>query len=99
MTDTKHLPMYAPGIRGCRDVNCVLRDNSTGMVTNGGCRCEVYLRRTEEGRGALRTMRYLRHKVTQAEGARDALRESAKMFRLNDDPGEMLSSSNSMSCS
>lgn len=68
------------------DIQKIL-EKHTAWLDGNGCRCEADLRRTETGRGALATMRYLRHKIRQAEGARAALRESAKMFRLNDETG------------
>jgi len=55
--------LYYPGLEGCADGGCIFRDNSKGMVTNGGCRCESELRRHPNGFNAIRTIHYLRNQL------------------------------------
>lgn len=57
------MDLYAPGITGCSDHNCIFQNNSKGMHTNGGCNCEKELMRTTNGRKAARTIRYLREQM------------------------------------
>ena len=58
--------LYRPGIEGCSDHNCIFQDNSRGMHTNGGCRCEKDLLRQSQGRNAASTIRYLRYQLKKS---------------------------------
>ena len=79
--------MYAPNLSGCSDHNCLFQRKDSGIGTNGGCRCEKALMRSEEGRNAVKTIRYLRKRLAKqiavSGGAKTTLREAAKQLRLN----------------
>lgn len=52
---------YVPDMYGCSDGGCIFHYKAPGtMVTNGGCSCERELNRSEEGRKAVRLIRYMR---------------------------------------
>lgn len=57
--------MYVPDMAGCCDGGCIFKDNSRGMHTNGGCNCERELCRTEHGRKAIHTIRFLRNMLRE----------------------------------
>lgn len=84
-TGVKRIVRHMPGMVGCSDGNCILQDNSNGMHTNGGCRCEKELMRTTNGLAVARTIRWLQGRTYKIEGARDMLREAAKQFRATGD--------------
>ena len=69
--------MFHPNITGCSDGNCIFQDNSAGMHTNGGCRCERELQRHPQGLKAARTIRLLRAELRKHEPA------IAKVQRMN----------------
>jgi hypothetical protein len=52
--------LYRPNLTGCSDGGCIIKKPNGGMVTNGGCHCEKELMRSEIGRKAVMTMRWLR---------------------------------------
>jgi hypothetical protein len=55
---------YVPGMHGCSDGGCIFAYKAPGtMVTNGGCRCQTELQRTEQGMKAVRTINWLRRNV------------------------------------
>lgn len=57
-------PLFRPGLSGCSDGGCIIRDNSVGMHTNGGCNCARELSRHNVGREAYQTILWLRSELS-----------------------------------
>ena len=68
---------FRPGISGCQDHNCIFQDNSIGVHTNGGCRCEAELIRTPNGRKAVATIHYLRALINKIKEVKNERRNQA----------------------
>lgn len=58
--------LFIEGMEGCTDGGCLF-ERSTGMHTNGGCRCLRELSRTDDGRKAVRLIHFLREQIKRME--------------------------------
>jgi len=61
--------LYVPNAIGCSDGGCILRDNSKGMHTNGGCNCAKEIMRLRCGIDTVQTIQFLRKQLRDLNNA------------------------------